>query len=397
MLNRRSLLKHSSLFALGPTVPAFLAQAAQAVADAKASNRKLVIIQLDGGNDGINTVVPFADEGYAKHRKNLRIQSDRLLKINDQVGLHPAMRGARELLDDGQLAIVQGVGYPNPNRSHFRSMAIWHTARFHESEHNDYGWAGRALDGAKRQAGANAIYVGHEKIPIALRGRRCIATSLLNADDLNIRLPVDTSSSQSFAADTDITAFVNRTVTNAYVTSAELEAAAKAPANDARYPDTRLGHRMKLIAQLIKTDQPTHIYYTSQAGYDTHSIQIPAHFRLLSELSSAVKAFIDDVSASGLSGDVVLMTFSEFGRRVSENGSIGTDHGTAGPVFLAGRPIQAGLHGTTPSMTNLEDGDLRMNVDFRSVYHDLLTNWLELPSSGVLGDEFNTAVSVINA
>jgi uncharacterized protein (DUF1501 family) len=395
MLTRRSFLKRTSLIALTPTVPAFLAQTARAAEVAQASNRKLVIIQLDGGNDGINTVVPYADEGYAKHRPTLRIQTDRLLKVNDQVGLHPAMRGASELLEAGKLAIVQGVGYPNPNRSHFRSMAIWHTARFDESEHDVYGWAGRALDGAQRQAGADAIYVGDEKIPIALRGRRSIATSLLNAEDLTVGLPVDITSMPSPNAASDITSFVNRTVTNAYATSAEVEAAIQASSGDARYPDTRLGHRMKLIGQLIKSHQPTRIYYTSQAGYDTHAIQLPDHFRLLSELSSAVKAFIDDMSASELSDDVVLMTFSEFGRRVNENGSVGTDHGTAGPVLLAGTPINAGLHGRTPSMTDLDDGDLRMHVDFRSLYHDLLTNWLQLPSTGILGAEFGRSASVV--
>jgi uncharacterized protein (DUF1501 family) len=396
MLNRRSLLKHSALVALTPTVPAFVVKAVQAATKENTSNRKLVIIQLDGGNDGINTVIPFADDGYAKYRAKLRIRTDEVFKINDDVGLHPAMRGARDLLDEGSLAIVQGVGYPNPSRSHFRSMAIWHTARLgQQARVNAYGWAGEALDGAPQQAGADAIYVGDEAIPIALRGRRSVAASLRSVGDLQMDLPIEIDDLASLSSPNEIKSFVQRSVADAYSTAADLVEASKTFAADARYPATGLGQRLKLIAQIIKCDQPTRIYFTSQTGYDTHADQLRAHGRLLAVLSTAIKAFVDDMRDSGLLNDVVVLAFSEFGRRVEENGSIGTDHGTAGPVLLAGNRINPGLHGTTPSLMDLNDGDLRMHVDFRSVYHDLIATWLQLPTPEAVGAEFNNSQHLI--
>jgi uncharacterized protein (DUF1501 family) len=395
MFNRRSMLKRSGLIALAPSVPMFLTRCAEAAAAAENSRRKLVIIQLDGGNDGINTVVPFDDEGYAKHRKELRLAKDRLIKVDDQVGLHPAMREAGELLSDGKFAIVQGVGYPNPNRSHFRSMAIWHTARFEESEHNSYGWAGRALDGGKRTVGADAIFVGEEKLPLALRGRRSVATSMLNADDLKLSLPVGQTQGKAKESQSDIAAFVQRTVTDAYSASAQLAEATKTSVASTNYPNSRLAQRMRLISQLIKSDSPTRIYYTIQGGYDTHSVQLPTHFRLLRTFSSALKAFVDDLQTARLLDQVVVMAFSEFGRRVKENGSIGTDHGTAGPVFLAGSKVKAGLHGKSPSLTDLQDGDLRMQVDFRSIYSDLLANWLHLSPANTVGSKFRASTSLV--
>jgi uncharacterized protein (DUF1501 family) len=395
MFNRRSLLKRSGLIALSPSVPMFLTHSAAAAGNESSDGRKLVILQLDGGNDGINTVVPYADEGYAKHRKELRLAKERLIRIDDQVALHPAMSGAGELLDDGKLAIVQGVGYPNPDRSHFRSMAIWHTARLDDAGHNGYGWAGRALDGAKRTGGANAIFVGAEKLPLALRGRRSVATSMLNANDLKLRLPLVQAEHEPDEPRSDIAAFVQRAVTDAYAASAQLATATTTAAASASYPNTRLARRLKLIAQFIKADLPPSIYYTIQSGYDTHAVQRQTHSGLLSTFASALKAFVDDLQAAGLLDQVVVLAFSEFGRRVNENGSLGTDHGTAGPVFLGGSKIRAGLHGQTPRMTDLEDGDLRTHIDFRSIYADLIANWLRLRPEEAIGPGFQPASSLI--
>ncbi len=396
MISRRSMLKQSGLVALAPSLPQFLTRCAQAASETEDSTgRRLVIVQLDGGNDGINSVVPFADEGYAKHRKELRLATDRLIKIDDQVGLHPALRGAGDMLNDGKLAIVQGVGYPNPNRSHFRSMAIWHTARFRESEHSSYGWAGRALDSATRTGGADAIFVGDEKLPLALRGRRSVATSMLNADDLTLDLPITGENIVTSTSTTDIAAFVQRTVNNAYSASAELSELKNKSRASGSYPNTRFAHRLRLISQLIKAESPARVYYSIQSGYDTHAGQLPTHARLLREFSTALRAFINDLASARLLDRVIVMAFSEFGRRVRENGSIGTDHGTAGPVFVAGSKIKNGLHAQTPSLTDLEDGDLKTQVDFRSIYQDLLVNWLQLPSLHALGSEQIERVSVV--
>ena len=178
MLSRRDFLSRSALIALTPTVPGFLARTARAV-QPRRDGRVLVVLQLDGGNDGINTVVPFADEGYAKYRKTLRLPKDRLIKINDRVGLHPAMSAAGKMLEDGQLAIVQGAGYPNPSRSHFRSMAVWHSASTDPEEHNGLGWLGRGLDTSVPKPGeTSALFLGPESVPLAVRGRRAVASAI---------------------------------------------------------------------------------------------------------------------------------------------------------------------------------------------------------------------------
>jgi uncharacterized protein (DUF1501 family) len=309
MLSRRSFLRSSALLALSPTVPGFLALTASA-AEPKRDGRVLLVIELNGGNDGINTIVPFADEGYARHRKHLRLPTDRLLKINDCVGFHPAMRDAAKLLETGRLAIVQGVGYPNPNRSHFQSMAIWQTARLDPPRQHAPGWIGTALDNSRPpDNGAPAsLLVGLDPPPTAL-----------------------------------------------------------------------------LMAGLLKVGFSPRVFYTTQGSYDTHFTQLDVHAGLLAELAGAIRAFLDDLEAAGLADRVAVMTFSEFGRRVAENGSYGTDHGTAAPLFLAGKHVKAGLFGQTPSLVDLQDGDLKMSIDFRRVYATVLEKWLELPAKDALG------------
>ncbi|HEV3257399.1 MAG TPA: DUF1501 domain-containing protein [Gemmataceae bacterium] len=393
MLSRRDFLKHSSLLALAPTVPGFLAQTARA-AKTERDGRVLVVIQLDGGNDGINTVVPFADPGYAKHRKVLRLPKDRLVKVNDQVGLHPSLADAGKLFEAGRLAIVQGVSYPNPNRSHFRSMAIWHAARLDAEEHGGLGWLGRALDDNPRTAGgaASSLLIGSGPPPVALRGRRAVASAMERLDDFALASGADPRkaiSSMKEPAD-DLTAFVRRSMLDAYATADRLAEVTKARDTGARYPDSGLGQRLQMIARLLKVGFGSRVYYTVQGSYDTHSAQLQTHSQLLFELATGLKAFLDDLAASRLADRVAVLIFSEFGRTVSENGSAGTDHGTSAPVFLAGPGVKAGLVGTTPSLLDLDEknGDLKMNVDFREVYASVLEDWLQLPAKDALGSTF---------
>jgi uncharacterized protein (DUF1501 family) len=386
MPTRRALLRSSAFLSLAPLVPAFLARTARAARSGR-DGRVLVVLQLDGGNDGINTIVPFGDEAYAKYRRALRLPADKLIRIDEGIGLHPSMRAAAELLESGRLAIVQGVGYPNPNRSHFESMAIWQTARPGRPGRDVPGWLGRALDAAPRESGPAAVHVGDENLPRALVARRAIATSFADASDLGLSLPApppgETPPGDSLAA------FVNRTVTGAYATAAELGAAvARGSDAGARYPDTSLARRLGLVARSIKAGSPARVYYLLQPGYDTHAVQLPTQSRLLREFSEAVRAFLDDLAASRLAERVLLLAFSEFGRRPDENGSLGTDHGTAGPIFLAGPAVKAGVYGSTPLLRDLEDGDLRWSTDFRSVYATLLGRWLGLPPEEVLGGPF---------
>ncbi len=399
MFSRRDFLKSSTLLALAPTIPTFLAQTARA-AKTERDGRVLVVIQLDGGNDGINTVVPFADEGYAKQRKVLRLPKDRLVKITDSVGLHPSLADAGKLLDAGQLAVVQGVSYPNPNRSHFRSMAIWHSARLDPEEHGGLGWLGRALDKDARATEASAsILIGSGPPPVAIRGRRSVASALEKPEDFALATGADPRKalirSQTDVGnkrrEDDLTAFVERSMLDGYATADRLAEVSKTKEFGAGYPATGLGSRLQMISRLLKAGFGTRVYYTLQGGYDTHSTQLQTHSQLLFELATALKAFLNDLAAAKLSDRVAVLMFSEFGRTVSENGSAGTDHGTSGPVFLAGPGVKAGLFGATPSLVDLDakHGDLKMSVDFRQVYATLLEDWLQLSGTAALNGPFH--------
>ena len=391
MLTRRNLLKRSSLLALAPTVPAFLARLARAT-EAKPDDRVLVVIQLEGGNDGINTVVPFRDEGYAKHRRQVRLPADRLHKLGDEAALHPAMKPMADLFAAGRLAVVQGVGYPNPNRSHDVSMAIWHTARFDRLEHAGYGWLGRALDESPSQAGGPAsLLVGAGALPVALAGRRSVAGSFSRLDELKVHNDAARDAVAAEPVADNLQEFVRRSSLDAYATADAVGAVGAAAARQrvkTSYPASQLGEHLSVIARLIEAGLPTRVYYAVQSGYDTHSLQLPTHAQLLGQLSAALAAFLDDLAARKLAERVLVLTFSEFGRRVEENASAGTDHGTAAPMFLAGGGVRPGLFGAAPRLVDLDDGDLKMSLDFRQVYAAVLDDWLGLSHERVLGGRF---------
>jgi uncharacterized protein (DUF1501 family) len=382
MTPRRDFLRSLSLISIAPTVPGFLARSAWAAMPERDA-RVLVVIQLDGGNDGINTVVPHGDQGYARHRKVLRLETNRLIKVSDGIGLHPAMGEAGKLLESGRLAIVPGVGYPNPNRSHFESMAIWQTARLDPEEHAGPGWLGRAFDGPVGRD--PSIFVGSGTPPNAVRGRRASVSAIDRIDDL--KLDPTLGRPATGPAGDDLASFVRRSTLDAYA-SAERLAELALDGSSSRYPSTALAGRLKLVARLLKGGYASRVFYTTQGGYDTHANQAPTHFERLAELSGALKAFLDDLAASKLADRVLVLAFSEFGRRVAENGSGGTDHGTAGPVLLAGPGVRPGMLGPYPSLDDLEGGDLKAAVDFRRVYATALEVWLGLPSEAALGGTF---------
>lgn len=380
--NRRRFLGHGSAVVLG-AMPSLVSRAVMADEGTR-SNRNakiLVVIQMSGGDDGINTIVPYADEGYAKHRNKLRLPTDRLLKINDSVGFHPSMRSAADLLEQGKLGIVQGVGYPNPSRSHDTSMAIWHSAQVGgEDVLRSHGWLGLAMDTARKKIDdPDMILVGDESQPLAIQSRRSTAVTLSSLTDLRLRqhAHAQPKSTSDQASESSLAQFVDQTMQDAIATASALERNIEGGTDgSAKYPSTKLGRRMQTISTMVKSGFQTPIYYAIQSGYDTHAAQLPSHSRLLREFSDATKAFLDDVEASGLSDQVCVMGFSEFGRRVAENNSEGTDHGTAGPVFLAGNRVRSGLIGTTPKLTDLVDGDLQMSTDFRNVYQEVTQAWL---------------------
>jgi uncharacterized protein (DUF1501 family) len=381
MLTRRSFLRWSSVVALSSTLPLFVTRSSSAAAPDKDA-RVLVVAEMDGGNDALNTVVPHADENYAKLRPRLKLDPKRLVKLTDSVGLHPALKPLDKLLGAGQLAVLPGVGYPNPNRSHFESMAIWHTARFEEAELRGYGWLGRAMD----PSAGNLFAVGGE-VPTALRGRRSSAVAFKRIEEVLLTDTVAAKAGVGSEPADDLLAFVRRQAADAHSAADKLAALTKDKSGPG-YPQTELAQRLKVVAKLLKADVGARVFYTSQRGFDTHSQQQFLHAELLGEFAGAVAAFFADLKDSKLAERVTLLSFSEFGRTIHENGSAGTDHGTAGACFVAGPTVAGGLVGTLPSLTDLEKGEPKMTTDFRAVYATILDDWLSLPSKPALGGEF---------
>jgi uncharacterized protein (DUF1501 family) len=381
MLNRRQFLQSSSLLALAPTVPLFLARTARA-AGADKDGRVLVVVQLDGGNDALNTIIPYADPTYEKLRPKLRIDKKNLLKLSDKLGLHSALKPLDKLLQAGHLAVAPGVGYPNPNRSHFESMAIWHTARFDPEERKGYGWIGRALDPK-----AGTAFVVGPAVPGALRGRRSTAVALNRIEDMLLADPSAATPMAGPDSANDLQAFVRRQAVDAQAAADKLAHLAGGD-DGGRYPGTGLAERLKLVARLMKSNLDSRVFYTVQAGYDTHASQVFTHANLLNEFAGAVAAFFEDLKGAKLAERVTLLAFSEFGRTIQENGSAGTDHGTAGAVFLAGLGVKGGAFGSMPSLTDLVKGEPKMTTDFRQVYASVLEDWLGLAAADVLGGTF---------
>lgn len=384
MLTRRSFLQSSSLLALAPAVPLFVARSARAAAPDKDA-RVLVVVELDGGNDALNTVVPHADPEYAKLRPKLKHDPKTLVKLADGVGLHRALKPLDGLLQAGRLAVVPGVGYPNPNRSHFESMAVWHTASTDADDRKGYGWLGRALDPAR----GNLFAVGGE-VPTALRGRRSTAVAFNRLDEVTLADPRAATAGAGPEGADDLLGFVRRQAVDAHA-AAETLAKLGADRGGTSYPQTALADRLRTVSRLLKAGLGPRVFYTQQSGYDTHSQQGFPHADLLGGFAGAVAAFFADLAESKLADRVTLLAFSEFGRTVKENGSGGTDHGTAGACFVAGPTVKGGLAGSMPSLTDLDGGEPKMTTDFRSVYAALLGGWLGVPAEGVLGGRFDPA------
>lgn len=433
---RRQFLRTTLLGgALGWTVPSFVEQtfnALHAAADGSLTQVTtgkdgpiLVLIQLAGGNDGLNAVVPYTNDFYYKARPGISIPKDQVLTLNDTLGLNPNMVGFKSLYDAGHLSVVNGVGYPNPNRSHFRATEIWQTA----SDENKYltdGWLGRYFDNACKGCDPTVAMNIGPRLPQAFSSHSPMGISLENPNsyrfmgagvhddeemvyrNMYAADPNDvfgTAAGNSGASVSMVSGtvtlqngqsaldFLERTSMDAQVSSDKIrDIAAKAPQGNSNYPKTGLGNNLHLVARFIAGGLPTRIFYVSQGGYDTHTNQRNGQDNRLKELGDAVKAFTDDLTAMGAFDRVMIMTFSEFGRRVNQNASGGTDHGAAAPMFLIGSKMKSGLLGAEPSLDpkDLKDGDIQYNTDFRSVYASILENWLKTNSVPILGKQFPT-------
>jgi uncharacterized protein (DUF1501 family) len=401
---RRDFLKTSlatgGLVSWGLTVPTFLsrtAAAAPAAGQPGAKDTILVVIQLTGGNDGLNTVIPFKDEQYVKVRPTLRIPTAQVKKLNDEVGLHPSMTGLAELLEDQALCVVQGVGYPNPNQSHFRSMDIWQAGSL--DDNLPEGWIGRAL---KTIPATPAFHLSgsNESAPLAVSGAPVRVPSITSLEDFQLRMAAASgadkkeqqvlieSAAKAAPGKPSLLDFVQRTAANTYASSQRLQEIGKNYQPKVPYPNSPLANKLKLAAQLIDADLGARIFYVSIDGFDTHANQLPTHANLLQQLSSAMTAFYKDLAARGHKDRLLMMTFSEFGRRPYENGSKGTDHGAAAPMLLAGGKVKPGVVGRQPSLTDHTMGNLKHHTDFRQVYGAILEKWLGVSSREILGGAF---------
>jgi len=380
-------------------VPGFLGRTGLAAPTADQRGAKdtiLVVVQLTGGNDGVNTVIPFKDPEYARLRPTLKIPVDQIRKVNDSIGLHPAMNGLAELLQEQALCIVQGVGYPNPDQSHFRSMDIWHAGS--TAQTLTEGWLGKSL----KQLPAPSFHLAasNETAPLALAGAPVRVPSITSLEDFQLKTVAATqgdakeqravieNAAKPEAGKPNLLDFVKRTAVNTYASSRRLQEIAKNYQPKVPYPQTGLANRLKLAAQLIAADLGARLFYVSIDGFDTHASQAAAHTALLREVSDALTAFWKDLAAQGHKDRLLVMTFSEFGRRGHENGSQGTDHGAAAPLLLVGSKVKSGLVGTHPALTNLQMGNLKHDIDFRQVYAALLDGWLGVSSKEVLGQVF---------
>ncbi len=403
--SRRDFLQ-STLLACTGTVPVFLARSAKVLADQSSRPRRgriLVVLQLDGGNDGLNTVVPYRDDDYRRQRSQLAIPAGEVHRLDDHVGLHPDLVNLMRVHENRQLAIVQSIGYPNPNRSHFESMAIWHSARRNPDRHTA-GWLARCLDHRFSASGgdAPALHISDGLLSQALHGSRRHVPSLASLDQFRRRLGItdaavarrqrvalDQLAGRERGAPGSLLQFVERTQAISWASSARLEGIARGQDAGASYPEFYgLARNLRLIAQLIKAGLQTSIYYTQIGGFDTHANQSRTHANLLREVGDSLKAFVDDLNRAGQASRVLVLVFSEFGRRLRENASGGTDHGTAAPVFLLGPGVNPGVHGPYPNLRDLTDGDPRHALDFRQIYATLLDRWLDCPSQLILGQAF---------
>jgi len=389
---RRFFRKGLAGISLAATAPHFLSLSSKVFAGEPRDDRILVVLQLSGGNDGLSMVVPHADPAYHDARRTTAIPAKECLKLTDDLGFNPELKKAHSLFHDGKLAIVQGCSYPNPNRSHFRSMDIWHTAS-EKGRSLDTGWVGRAIDSQCPKAdNPNRVVNIGKAIPYALEAEVNKPVSFEAPEAY--RWAGNPQDKEKFEElNRPVTAkeqvsWLHRVAVDARTSSEEIRAAARGYRPRAEYGNGQLAGDLRTVAALIAGGVKTRVYYVSFGGFDTHNNQRNRHRNLMRQLDAALGAFHADLAAQGLSKNVLVLSFSEFGRRVEENASAGTDHGVAGPMLLAGDPVQGGLYAKHPSLVELDRGDLKMQMDFRRVYATVLEDWMGIDGRAVLSKSF---------
>jgi len=393
LIKRREFLQVGSLATATLMMPKFLkAFERQPYAFVPQGNKVVVILQLSGGNDGLNTVIPVRNDIYYQSRPKLGIQKTTAVSLNDETALHPALTGFKDLYDDGSLGILNSVGYPNPDRSHFRSMDIWQTGSA-STEVLQTGWVGRYLDAQCNGCGRPTQAMEMDDIlSLALKGEneKGIAVKdprrLYNTSHEKYFKDISASHVNTRNHDDEVADYLYKTMAETLSSADYIFTQSKLRPTTAAYPTSELGNNLKTIASLIFSDINTKVYYVSLGSFDTHVNQDAQQQRLFTELNDAVTAFVKDLKANNRFDDVLLFTFSEFGRRVAQNASGGTDHGTANNMFfVSGGLKEKGLINTLPDLADLDEGDLKYKVDFKDVYATVLNKWLTADDKHILG------------
>ncbi len=375
-MDRRNFIRSSALTSSYLLIPNFLKPLEYL--DIK-GNKNLVIIQLSGGNDWLNTIIPFTNDIYFKNRNKLGIKADKVINLNKELGFNPALAPLKEFYDAGHMSIVNNVGYPNPDRSHFRSMDIWQSASG-SSEYLSTGWIGRYLDSNCKNA-HQAIEVDNN-LSLALKGEKLKGMAVKDAQQLfkQTQLPYFKNIAEIEKKETlneDNQGYLYKTLIETVSSAEYIYETSKTKTNSFDYPNTDFGKQLKNVATFIESGLTTKVYYVSLTGFDTHVAQMNKHQKLLEIYAEGIAAFIKNLKGINKFDDSLLFTFSEFGRRVEENASGGTDHGTAGNVFLFGANLKKkGIVNEGPDLADLTDGDLKYHLDFRNIYANILNNWL---------------------
>jgi len=393
LLKRKEFLQIGSLATASFMVPKFL-KAFEKGTLVPPGNKVLVVLQLSGGNDGLNTVIPVRNDLYYSARPRLGIQRASALSLTDEVGIHPALTSFKELYDDGSLGILNSVGYPNPDRSHFRSMDIWQSG----SNSEDYiytGWLGRYLDaqcsGCDKPTQALEI---DDTLSLALKGEHVKGLAMKDPRRLfgtaNEKFFKDVLSDHKDQPGEQPVDYLYKTMAETVSSADYIYKQSRLHPTSATYPNSGLAQSLKTIASLIFSDINTKVYYVSLGSFDTHINQAAQQQRLFTEMNEAISAFVKDLKNNNRFQDVLLMSFSEFGRRVAQNASGGTDHGTANNMFLvSGALKQKGVINGMPDLTQLNDGDLKHTIDFKQVYATVLNKWLNTDDHKILGKQFD--------
>lgn len=409
MLTRRQFLTRSiAVVSVGIALPSIFLKAVDIVKDKRntehseapvVNKRTLVIVQMAGGNDGLNTLIPYTDGRYYDARPTLGIKPEQVMPLDDRIGLHPEMGPLKELWDAGVLAIVEGVGYPNPNRSHFRSMEIWQTAAIEDRATT--GWLGKYFDGLDDEQNPLAGFSVGNSLPLALVGTKKAIPSVQSVETYKLqtdpRYPQDGDRRiatllklyAEYPTSAPYAALLDATAKTAYESVQALQRAHAMYTPAFEYPKTPFASGLRLLAEVIAQEPSATVCHIALGGFDTHANQARQQAELLKTFSEGLNVFYKDLEAHGKAQDVLVMTWSEFGRRVAENGSAGTDHGTAGPMFILGGAIKGRtFYGQPPDLGSLSEGDLRFTTDFRSVYTTVIEDWLRVPADGILGKKY---------